>query len=192
MANKDAAFGFRPVRHLTGGVIRTEEMNIAANYDTAIYTGSVVEAVAAGGIEIAAAGDTQLAGIFGGCFYTDPTTSKPTWSAYYPASTNATDIVAFVYTDPMIVFEVQHDGTGTAAMNFANFDFVGTSGSSTTGWSTSELDTSTANASSSAGGNFKQIGISKDPDNSDTSSANCNAYVVFSTGEHVHKLITAV
>ena len=71
MANKDAAFGFRPVRHLTGGVIRTEEMNIAANYDTAIYTGNVVEAVAAGGIEIAAAGDTQLAGIFGGCFYTE-------------------------------------------------------------------------------------------------------------------------
>ena len=68
MANKDAAFGFRPVRHLTGGVIRTEEMNIAANYGTAIYTGSVVEAVAAGGIEIAAAGDTQLAGIFVGCF----------------------------------------------------------------------------------------------------------------------------
>ena len=167
-------------------------MNIAANYGTAIYTGSVVEAVAAGGIEIAAAGDTQLAGIFGGCFYTDPTTSKPTWSAYYPASTNATDIVAFVYTDPMIVFEVQHDETGTAAGNFANFDFVGTSGSSTTGWSTSELDTSTANAGSSGGGNFKQIGISKDPDNSDTTAANCNAYVVFSTGEHVHKLITAI
>ena len=33
MANQDAAFGFRPTRHLTGGQVRTEEaMHIAANY----------------------------------------------------------------------------------------------------------------------------------------------------------------
>ena len=30
MANKDAAFGFRPTRHLSGGDIRTEEFAIAA------------------------------------------------------------------------------------------------------------------------------------------------------------------
>ena len=36
MANQDAAFGFRPARSLSGGQIRTEEANIAANYDTAI------------------------------------------------------------------------------------------------------------------------------------------------------------
>ena len=53
MANQDAAFGFRPARHLTGGQIRTEEANIANNYDTAIYTGQVVEAVTAGGVEAA-------------------------------------------------------------------------------------------------------------------------------------------
>ena len=50
MANQDAAFGFRPTRSLVGGQIRTEEYVIAANYDTAIYTGQVVEAVTAGGI----------------------------------------------------------------------------------------------------------------------------------------------
>ena len=116
MANQDAAFGFRPTRHLTGGDITSEEYTIAANYGTAIYSGQVVEAVAGGGIEDAAAGDTQQLGVFGGCFYTDPTTSKPTYAAYYPASTNASDIVAYVYADPHIVFEAQHDGTGTAAM----------------------------------------------------------------------------
>ena len=79
MANKDAAFGFRPTRHLSGGDIRTEEFAIAANYGTAIYTGQVVEAVAGGGVEAAAAGDTQQAGVFGGVFYTDPSTSKPTF-----------------------------------------------------------------------------------------------------------------
>ena len=188
MANQDAAFGFRPTRSLVGGEIRTEEYAIAANYGSAIYTGQVVEAVAAGGIEQAAAGDTQQIGVFGGCFFTDPSTSKPTFKAFYPASTNASDIKATVHVDPFTVFEAQHDGTGTAAMNNSAFDFVGTAGSTINGQSTSEIDTSTSGTS----GGFKQIGISTDPDNSDTGSANANAYVVFNTGEHVFKLTTGV
>ena len=47
MANKDAAFGFKPTRHLTGGKIRAEEYTIAANHGTSIFNGQVVEAVAA-------------------------------------------------------------------------------------------------------------------------------------------------
>jgi len=188
MANQDAAFGFRPTRSLVGGQIRTEEYAIANNYNTDIFTGSVVTAVAAGGITAAAAGDTQVAGVFGGVFYTDPTTSKPTWKAYYPASTAAADIVATVYADPYIVYEAQHDGTGTAAMNNSGMDFVGVAGSTTTGQSTSELDTS----DSGTGGNFKQIGISKDPENSDTATANVNAYCVANTGLQIFKLTTAV
>ena len=187
MANVDGAFGFRPVRHMSGN-IQTEEFQIAANYGTAIYTGQTVEAVAGGGVEAAAAGDTQQAGVFGGVSYTDPTTSKPTWSAYYPASTNASDLKASVYADPNIVYEAQHDGTGTAAMNNSAMDFVGVAGSTTSGQSTSELDTS----DSGTGGNFKQIGISTDPDNSDTSAANANAYCVFNTGLHIFKLTTGV
>ena len=189
MANQDAAFGFRPTRSLVGGQIRTEEYAIAANYNTAIYTGQVVEAVAAGGIEAAAAGDTQQLGVFGGVFYTDPTTSKPTWSAYYPASTNASDLKASIYMDPTIVFEAQHDGTGTAAMNFASGNFVGTGGSSITGQSTQELDSTSFGTTASG---WKQIGISVDPDNSDTSSANCNAYAVFGTGENVFTFATGI
>jgi len=188
MANKDAAFGFRPTRSLVGGQIRTEEYAIAANYNTAIYTGQVVEAVAAGGIEAAAAGDTQQLGVFGGVFYTDPTTSKPTWKAYYAASTNASDLKASVYADPYIVFEAQHDETGTAAMNHSAMDFVGVGGSTITGQSTSELDTST----SGTGAGLKQIGISTDPDNSDTSTANVNAYVVFNETEHVFTFKTGI
>ena len=188
MANKDAAFGFKPTRHLTGGLIRTEEYAIAANYGSAIYTGQVVEAVAGGGIEAAAAGDTQQAGVFGGVFYTDPDTSKPTFKPFYKASTNASDLKATVYADPYIVYEAQHDGTGTAAMNNSAFDFVGVGGNTTTGQSTSEIDTSESGTS----GGFKQIGTSTDPDNSDTSSANANAYVVFNTGEHIFKLTTGV
>ena len=187
MANSDAAFGFKPVRHLSGGQIRTQEYKIANNYGTVIYQGQAVKAVAAGGIEVAAAGDVVL-GIFNGCFYTDPTTSKPTFSNTYPASTAAADIVANVFDDPQIVFEVQHDGTGTAAMNFSGFDLVGTAGTSASGRSTQELDTS----SSGTSGQFKQIGISKDASNDDTATANANAYVVSNTGEHTHSLTTAI
>ena len=189
MANQDAAFGFKPARHLTGGQLRTEEANIAANYDTAIYTGQVVEAVTAGGVEAATVGDVQQAGVFGGVFYTDPTTSKPTWSAYYPASTAAADTVASIYMDPTLIFEAQHDGTGTAALNFATGNFVGTSGSTVTGQSTQELDTSTFTTTAEG---FKQIGISKDPDNSDESADNANAYVVFNQEEHVFTFKTGI
>ena len=189
MANQDAAFGFRPTRHLTGGQVRTEEAKIANNYDTAVYTGQVVAAVTAGGIEAAAAGGVQQVGVFGGVFYTDPTTSKPTWSAYYPASSAAADLKASVYMDPAIVFEAQHDQTGTAALNFSSGNFIGTSGSTTTGQSTQELDTNTFTTTASG---LKQIGISKDPDNSDTSTANCNAYVVFNQEEHVFTFATGI
>ena len=188
MANQDAAFGFRPARNLTGGQIRTEEYAIANNYGSSIFTGQIVEAVAAGGIEAAAAGDTQQLGTFAGVFYTDPTTSKPTWKAYYPASTAAADIVASVVADPYVVFEAQHDGTGTAAMNSSDFDFTGVGGSTLSGQSTSEIDTSTTGTT----GGLKQVGISKDPSNNDTSTANVNAYVVINTGEHVFKLTTGV
>ena len=191
MANQDAAFGFRPARHLTGGQIRAEEANIANNYDTAIYTGQVVEAVTAGGVEAATVGDVQQAGVFGGVFYTDPTTSKPTWKAYYPGSITASDIVANVYADPQIIFEGQHDGTQTVANNnHANHDHVGTSGSTINGQSSAEIDSSTY--TTTATGTFTQIGVSKDPENSDLTAANSNAYVVSNTGEHKYNLITGL
>jgi len=186
MANKDAAFGFRPTRHLSGE-IRAEEYAIANNASASIFGGQVVEAVAGGGIEAAAAGDTQQLGVFGGCFFTDPTTSKPTFKASY-TQVAAADIVATVYADPNIVFEAQHDGTGTAAMNNSAFDFTGVAGSTISGQSTQELDTST----SGTGGGFKQLSIVTDPSNDDTSSANANAFVAFNTGEHVFKLTTGV
>ena len=189
MANIDAAFGFRPVRHISGGLIRAEEIPITASYNTNIYNGQVVEVVAAGTIEAATVGDTQTAGIFGGVSYTDPTTSKPTWSNYYPNTTAASDLKATVYTDPNIVLEGQHNGTGTAAHNFSDIDFVGTAGSTINGQSSSELDTS---SSGDGNGNFKQLGISTDPENSDTGSANANAYVVFNTGFHKHKVVTTI
>ena len=130
MANQDAAFGFRAVRHLSGGTPRTEEYLIASGLTKVIYTGSPVMAVSTGVITLGTVSAVQHLGVFNGCFYTDPTTSKPTWKAYYPGSITASDIVANVYADPQIIFEGQHDGTATTANNpHANHDYVGTGGS---------------------------------------------------------------
>ena len=191
MANQDAAFGFRAVRHLSGGTPRTEEYVIASGYTGVIYTGSPSALVAGGGVELGAVGAVQMNGVFNGCFYTDPTTSKPTWKAYYPGSITASDIVANVYADPQIIFEGQHDDTATVANNNnANHDHVGTGGSTINGQSSAEIDTSSYTTTGS--GTFVQIGTSKDPDNQDLTAANSNAYVVANTGEHKYNLITGL
>ena len=142
-------------------------------------------------LELGAVGAVQMLGAFNGCFYTDPTTNKPTWKAYYPGSITASDIVANVYADPQVIYEGQHDGTATVANNnHANHDHVGTGGSTTTGQSSAEIDSSTY--TTTATGTWTQIGTSKDPDNSDLTAANSNAYIVANTGEHAYKLITGL
>ena len=191
MANQDAAFGFRAVRSLSGGTPRTEEYLIASGLTKVIYTGSPVMGVSTGVITLGTVSAVQHIGVFNGCFYTDTTTSKPKWKAYYPGSITASDIVANVYADPQIIFEGQHDGTATLANNtHANHDYVGTGGSTINGQSSAEIDTTTY--TTTATGTFNQIGTSKDPDNSDLTAANSNAYVVANTGEHKYNLITGL
>ena len=59
MANVDAAFGARPVRHLTGGTVRANEWKIIGDgtSSTAIFTGDFVKLGATGYIDAAAAGN---------------------------------------------------------------------------------------------------------------------------------------
>jgi hypothetical protein len=180
MANKDASFGMRPVKMMggspwTGG---TSRYRIAANYGTAIYTGDMVMQVTGGTVEIHADGGTvPIVGVFMGCQYTDPTSGEQVFSAYYPASTNASDIIAFIVDDPNVVFEIQADDTFPIADLFGNFDIVYTNSSSTqSGLSGAELDVTTG--ATTAGLPLKAIDISEDPDNSDIASANTNVLVV--------------
>ena len=65
MANADVPRGFWPIRHLTGGTIRTNEYAIATGYGTNIFKGDVVKLVAGGGIELAAAGNRFVGGFKG-------------------------------------------------------------------------------------------------------------------------------
>ena len=106
MANQDAAFGMRPVRMIGGGPYTggQSRYRIAANYGTAIFQGDMVAQVTGGTVEVHADGGTvPIVGVFNGCSFTDPTTGEQKFSNFYPASTNASDIIAFVIDDPNVV-----------------------------------------------------------------------------------------
>ena len=180
MANNDAAFGMRPVKRVggtpyTGGQSR---YRIAANYDTAIFQGDMVAQVTGGGIEVHADGGTvPIVGVFNGCMYTDPTTKEQKFSNFYPASTNASDIIAFVIDDPMVIFEIQCNAAFPVADLFGNFDIVYTSaGSTTTGFSGAELNVADGGTGTTL--SLKVIDISEDPENSDVGSDATNVLCV--------------
>ena len=180
MANKDASFGLRPVRMMGGSPYSggQSRYRIAANYGTSIFQGDLVMQVTGGTVEIHADGGTvPIVGVFNGCMYTDPTTSEQVFSNYYPASTNASDIIAFIIDDPNVVYEVQADAAFPVADLFGNFDIVYTnSGSTYTGISGVELDVTTGATTTTLP--LKAIDISQDPDNEDVSSANTNVLCV--------------
>ena len=175
MANLDAPFGFRPVMKVGGGVSNQgqTEYTIANGEASAIFMGDPVKLVANGNIDIASSAGDTIVGIFNGCFYTDPTTQKPTFSNYYPGGVAASDIVAQVIDDPNQLFEVQANGTITAANVGENAETSYTAGSTKSGISKAEVNTFASNASST----WIIVGLSKDPDNDDTSSANGNLIV---------------
>jgi hypothetical protein len=183
MANKDAAFGLKAIGKV--GQNRDNqglsEYSIAANA-TAIYQGDPVEMLATGTIGVAAAGDTLLLGPLTGVFYTDASTSKPTWANHLDASNTATDIVGFVSDDPYERFEVQADGATAAADVGLNADIVYAAGSSPDYVSKVELQTSDQKSGTAQ---LRIMGISKDPSNDTAGSANVNLVVMIN--EHFLK-----
>ena len=177
MANQDAPFGLRPVKSSTSSQ-RQNRYRIASGYNTNIFQGDLVTVATNGTVVRVAAGDNALClGVFNGCQYTDPTTSETVFSNFYPASTNASDIIAFIIDDPDVVFEVQADAAFPIADLFGNFDIVyTTAGSTATGISGAELKVADGGTATTL--SIKAIDISEDPDNDDVSSANTNVYVV--------------
>ena len=149
MANIDAAFGLRPIAKVgsaPGGTTGTTKYSIADNQGTAIFTGDPVKYKSDGTVEVATAGDASC-GVFMGCFYTDPTTSKPTFKNYFPASLSPGDAIAFVADDPNQLFIAQQDSAASslsAANINENANLVFGSGSTTTGLSGVEIDSSSA------------------------------------------------
>jgi hypothetical protein len=99
--------------------------------------------VSSGTVEKAAVTTSVVAGtvgIFVGCNYTDPTTKQPTYNQYYPASTAASDIVAYVVDDPDLLFQMQADEAIAQTGLGNNVSAVNTAGSTSIGRSRNALD----------------------------------------------------
>ena len=146
MATSATPNGAEPVNTLSAsgsysGKVR--HIKIASGYATAIFYGDFVKLVAAGTLEKAAVTTSVVAGtvgIFVGCSYTDPSTSQLTFNQQFPASTAASDIMAYVVDDPKLVFKMQGDEAIAQTGLGNNISAVSTAGSTAMGRCKNALD----------------------------------------------------
>jgi hypothetical protein len=142
MANKDAAFGLRPIGKVGQNKDNQglSEYNIAAN-SSAIYQNDTVQFLATGYVGVADTTTAVLLGSLNGVFYTDIADQKPRWANHLAASNAATDIVGFVSDDPYERFEVQAEALRLAIADIGlNADIVYAAGASPNFVSKVEVD----------------------------------------------------
>ena len=191
MANSSSTgFGLKPIKKVgqnydAGGL---GEYPVAASA-TAIYNQDLVAMADTGTAAVAAAGTTHNLGSLNGVFYTDATTSKPTFQNYLQGSNTASDIVAFITDDPNQIYEVRSNNSGASAQtdvgNTAEISY--SAGASPNYVSRTTLDDSTLGTATQQ---LKIVGVSRDPDNSDLTSANVVWRVVIN--EHFFGATTGV
>ena len=174
MANADVANGLKPVRTLTGSPYNgaTRRAVHASGDSVALFIGDLVKLTGAGDstdnlpvVAQAAAGDSVCGVIVG---------MEPKYSDlavhYVEASTRR---IVHVAMDPNLIFEVQEDsGGGSIALASIglNTDVVVGSGSTTTGISGMELDSSDVATNSS--GQLKLLQLAPREDNALGDNAN--------------------
>ena len=156
MSATNAPFGMRPAFHPSGlDRARAYVDGIVSGYTSAILKGQPVKLVTAGVVEPAATGEAFLGG-FDGVEWTD-TTGRRRVSNYWPASTayQTGSCIAYVWDDPLVVYEMQAAGSLTQAAIGDQFDITNeTAGSTVTGLSQCTLGTTAAGA-----GNSKQMRV---------------------------------
>jgi hypothetical protein len=178
MANVDAAFGFVPVRTMSGFAPRANKYTIASGLAENIFTGDLCIIDANGQVTPHTATEVNNIGVFGGVSYTASDGSY-VYSQYWPTGTTATDIIAYIYDDPYTVFKVQSAGS-PAQTNIGNCaDVVAGTGSTTTGISGFEISGTMANSAASA----KIIALYDAPEN----SFGANAVMEVLINEHLLK-----
>ena len=152
MANTDAPCGLKPVGHITGGPWNgmTNTYYVASGDAAAIFIGDPVKIGGSADptgrypdVAVCTTGD-QIQGVMVGVGMLgqdfDPSDLD---LKYREASTNT---YIQVVDDPTVIFEIQEDGTSAVTGVNLNYDLLTTAGSSTTGLSGMELDTSSATA----------------------------------------------
>ena len=122
MSATAAPFGLRPIGRLDSGSLEVfRQYPIASGYGTNIAMGDIVQLVDGGTATTienqSATGDDSteidMVGIFLGCKYTDPNTNQMTFSQLWPASTVASDAMAYVVDAPNVLFAIQADAAPT-------------------------------------------------------------------------------
>jgi len=119
MSSVAAPFGLRPIGRLDSGSLEVfRQYPIASAYGTNIAMGDIVHLVDGGTAttiekQSGTGDDTteiDMVGIFMGCSYTDPNSGQKVFSQLWPASTVASDAMAFIVDDPNVLFTIQADG----------------------------------------------------------------------------------
>ena len=180
MPSTSAAFGLRPAFH-PSGVVRPVAMTIESGYNANILQFQPVLISSTGNIQAAGA-STPFVGSFMGVEFTD-TDGRRRVSNKWTAGTSATDIIAYVTTDPAIVYEIQSDATLTIADIGSQMDIDSvTAGSTTTGLSAAMLDV----ASKTTSGNALCRVVNLQPD---VNNAWGDAYVVVQVQISEHQFV---
>ena len=194
MANQDSAFGLRPIGKVGQNKDNQglSEYGIAAN-SSAIYQNDPVQALATGYIGVNSSNDGNLLGSLNGVFYTDTSSSKPTWANHLEASNLATDIVGFVSDDPYERFEIQASGTLNIADINLNANLSYTAGSSPN--YVSKCEVVTASGMTTNDKQIRVIGVTKDDSNNQKASSTqyaANVNVVGMINEHNLKTTSGI
>ena len=158
MANSDSPRGMWPLRHLTGGEIRTSEYGLTAGSGQLLTKGDPVERLAAGTIDRAEATDTML-GVFAGASYKDASGNYHYSDQIVAARSSYTELKAYVWDDPFIVFGIQAAGSIAAADVFTLRKITIGSGNTTTKLSICEI------SAASGSGGLTVLGKIDRPDN---------------------------
>ena len=119
---------------------KVRHIKIASGYGTGIFYGDFVKIVNTGTVE-KDTGTSSLTpvGVFVGCSYTDPGTNQLTFNQQFPASTAASDIMAYVVDDPNLVMRMQSSGVLSQTELGNNIAVVQTGGSTSIGRSKNSL-----------------------------------------------------
>ena len=185
MANVNKPYGLRPQGNLSAtGAQKQYGYQIADNQSGAIYQGDLVTLSAGYIVKFDATLHTVAVGVFNGCNYIDPTSGKPTWKNYYPGSVNITSgqITADVLDDPNQLFSIQASGTITQAQFGLNAAILYGAGSTTSGVSGTQLN-STGIANTNADGLvLKLVGINTIP----TNTLGTNVQVIVKINKHLY------
>ena len=174
MANSSAVgFGLKPIKMYGNGYenMGLGEYPVAASSD-AIYNQDLVCQHTTGFVIVGIAGTEDIIGSLNGVFYTDATTNKPTFQNYLQASNTASDIVALVNDSPIQQYEIRSDATGASSQASVGEVADITYGAGASPNYVSKTTLASAGLAAGASKQLKVIGVSRDPENNDLSSAN--------------------